>query len=63
MDANLISVKDINDPNLKSIALIAGGNEDIAELITEAAKLVGEEKLRDKSFKLKDIIMSRAGAE
>ena len=64
LDTSLISVKDINDPNLKSIALIAGReNEDIAELVTEAAKLVGEEKLKDKAFKLEDIIMSRAGAE
>jgi chaperonin GroEL (HSP60 family) len=64
LDSKIIPVKDIDDPNLKSIALIAGReNQDIAELVTEAAKLVGEEKLKDKNFKLKDIIMSRAGAE
>ncbi|MDD4570438.1 MAG: TCP-1/cpn60 chaperonin family protein, partial [Tepidanaerobacteraceae bacterium] len=64
LESNLIPVKDINDPSLKSIALIAGReNEDIAELVTEAAKLVGEEKLKDKKYKLKDIIISRASAE
>lgn len=64
LKSKTIPVKDIYDPNLKNIALIAGReNRDIAELVTEAAKLVGEEKLRDKNYKLKDIIMSRAGAE
>ncbi|MDI3481154.1 MAG: archaeal chaperonin [Tepidanaerobacteraceae bacterium] len=61
---NIIPVKDINDPALKSVALIAGReHEDIAELVTRAAKLIGEEKLKEKNFKLKDIVMSRAGAE
>jgi chaperonin GroEL (HSP60 family) len=64
LKSKIIAVKDMDDPNLKNIALIAGReNRDIAELVTEAAKLVGEEKLKDKNFKLKDIIMSRAGAE
>lgn len=57
-------VKSIDDPMLKSIALIAGReHEDIAELVTKAAKLMTEDKLKEKGFKLKDIIMSRAGAE
>ena len=64
LSANIIPVRDINDPALKNIALIAGReHEDIAELVTKAAKLIGEEKLREKNFKLKDIVMSRAGAE
>ena len=43
LKSNLIPVKDINDPNLKNVALIAGrDNDDIADLVTEAAKLVGE---------------------
>ncbi|MGI6425299.1 MAG: TCP-1/cpn60 chaperonin family protein [Tepidanaerobacteraceae bacterium] len=64
LKSNLIPVKDINDPNLKNVALIAGrDNDDIADLVTEAAKLVGEKKLKDKTFKLKDIIISMAGAE
>lgn len=64
LKAKIIPIKDINDPALKNIALIAGReHEDIAELVTKAAKLIGEEKLREKNFKLKDIIISRAGAE
>lgn len=60
---HVIPVKDVNDPALKSVALIAGReHEDIAELVTQAARIIGEEKLRDKNFKLKNIIMSRAGA-
>ncbi len=61
---HVISVKGIHDPSLKNVALIAGReHEDIAELITEAAKIVSEEKLKNKKFKLKDIIISRAGAD
>ncbi|NLU10533.1 MAG: chaperonin [Tepidanaerobacter acetatoxydans] len=64
LESNAIPITGIDDINLKNIALIAGReNEDIAELVTKAAKLVGEEKLKDKNFKLKDIIMARAGAE
>lgn len=64
LDSQRIPVKNINDPILKDIALIAGReHEDIAELVTKAAKLMTEEKLREKGFKLKDIIKSRAGAE
>lgn len=64
LNSKKIPVKDIDDPILKDIALIAGReHEDIAELVTKAAKLMSEEKLKEKGFKLKDIIMSRAGAE
>ncbi|HQE05219.1 MAG: TCP-1/cpn60 chaperonin family protein [Tepidanaerobacteraceae bacterium] len=64
LNANVIPVNGIDDPNLKNVALIAGReNQDIAELVTDAAKLIGEEKLKDKNFKFKDIIISRAGAE
>lgn len=64
LNANVIPVKGIDDPNLKNVALIAGReNQDIADLVTNAAKLIGEEKLKDKNFKFKDIIISRAGAE
>lgn len=57
-------IKDINDAALKSIALIAGReHEDIATLVTEAAKLVTREKLEEKGFKLKDIVKSKTGAQ
>jgi len=64
LEANTVPVKGIDDPILKSAALIAGReNDDIAELVTQSAKLIGEEKLKDNTFKLRDIIMSRAGAK
>ncbi|WP_422444118.1 TCP-1/cpn60 chaperonin family protein [Thermoanaerobacterium sp. DL9XJH110] len=64
LESKIIPVKDINDPALKSVALIAGReHEDIAELVTQAAKLIGEEKLKEKNFKLKNTVMARAGAE
>lgn len=40
-------VEGINDPVLKDIALIAGReHEDIAHLVVEAARLIGEESLK-----------------
>lgn len=57
-------VHDINDPVLRQVALIAGrGHEDIADLVTEAARLTGEEKLKDGTFKLADAVVAKEGAE
>lgn len=54
---------DINDPVLQSVARIAGReHEDIAELVVEAARLIGIEKLSEKNFKLSDIITAQEGA-
>lgn len=62
--AKSVPVKGIDDPVLKDIAYIAGReHEDIAQLVTQAAKLIGEEKLKEKNFKLRDIVMAREGAE
>ncbi|MCG0274766.1 MAG: TCP-1/cpn60 chaperonin family protein [Thermosediminibacteraceae bacterium] len=59
-----IPIKGVDDPALKDIAYIAGReHEDIAELVTQAARLIGEEKLKEKNFKLRDIVMAREGAE
>jgi len=64
MKSKAIPVKGINDENLRKIAFIAGReHDDIADLVTEAAKLIGEEKLKEKNFKLRDIIIAKAGAE
>lgn len=64
LKSNIKPVKDIKDPALKSVALIAGReHEDIAELVTQAAELIGEEKLKENIFKLKDTIIARARAE
>jgi len=59
-----IPASGIDDPALKKIALIAGReHEDIAELVFEAGKLIGHEKLSEENFKLKDVIISRVGAD
>ena len=57
-------IHDIHDPILHNIAMIAGREyKDIAELVIEAAGLIGIEKLCENSFKLSEIIMSQEGAE
>ena len=56
-------VNTIDDPILRSIAMIAGReHEDIAGLVVEAARLIGVEKLHENNFKLADIIIAREGA-
>jgi len=58
------NVEEINDPVLKKIALSAGReHDDIAELVVKAAQLIGEDKIKDESFKLSDTIIAQAGAE
>lgn len=57
-------VDDISDPVLRSIAMIAGREyEDIADLVVEAARLIGTEKLCENNFKLSEIITAEEGAE
>lgn len=57
-------VKGIKDNVLMQIALVAGReHEDIAQLVVSAAGLIGPEKLKEKSFKLADTVVSREGAE
>lgn len=55
---------DINDSALRQVALIAGrGYEDLADLVIEAIKLIGAEKLKDPAFKLADTIVAREAVE
>lgn len=57
-------IKDVSDPILHSIAMIAGREyEDIADLVVNAARLIGFEKLCEPNFKLSDIIMAEEGAD
>lgn len=57
-------IKDVNDPVLRKIAMIAGREyEDIADLVVKASHLIGFEKLCEPKFKLADIIMSEEGAD
>ncbi|WP_378953760.1 TCP-1/cpn60 chaperonin family protein [Pelosinus sp. sgz500959] len=57
-------IKDVSDPILHRIAMIAGREyEDIADLVVNAARLIGFEKLCEQNFKLSDIIMAEEGAD
>ncbi|BBB92774.1 MAG TPA: TCP-1/cpn60 chaperonin family protein [Methylomusa anaerophila] len=57
-------VNDIDDPILRRIAMIAGReHEDIADLVVEAARLIGVGKLSENTFKLSEIITAEAGAD
>ena len=57
-------VSGLDDPLLRQAAFIAGReNADVADLVTRAAKLVGEEKLKDPGFRLADAIVAKEGAE
>jgi chaperonin GroEL (HSP60 family) len=57
-------IKDIDDPVLQNIAMIAGReHRDIAELVVSAARLIGLEKLSEPNFKLSDIITAEEGAD
>lgn len=58
------SVTNVSDPILHNIAMIAGREyEDIANLVVNAARLIGYEKLCEPNFKLSDIIMAEDGAD
>lgn len=57
-------IKDLDDPAVRQVALVAGrGHEDIADLVVQAARLIGKEKLADPSFKFADTVVAREGAE
>jgi chaperonin GroEL (HSP60 family) len=57
-------VERIDDPVLERIAYIAGReNKDIAELTVKAARLVGEETIRDDNYRLADTIIAQEGAD
>ncbi|MCR6544945.1 TCP-1/cpn60 chaperonin family protein [Dehalobacterium formicoaceticum] len=58
------NITDVHDPVLKQVALVAGReHEDIAQLVVQAAVLIGKEKLLEPGFKLADTICSTLGAE
>jgi len=58
------AIEDIRDPMVKQVALIAGrGHQDIADLVVQAAEMVGREKIMDRAFRLADTVVSEEGAE
>ncbi|HOV79694.1 MAG TPA: TCP-1/cpn60 chaperonin family protein [Bacillota bacterium] len=57
-------VKGLDDPVTRQVALVAGRDHgDIADLVVQAAVLIGEEKLKDRSFKFSDTIVAEEGAD
>ncbi len=59
-----VKVKGLEDPLLRKAALIAGrGDEKITDAVIGLAKSIGDEKLRDKSFRLSDRIIYQVGME
>lgn len=64
MKAKARPVDDVSDPLLRQVALVAGReHQDIADLVVEAARLIGREKLNEQSFKFSDTVMAEEGAE
>ncbi|MCQ2559868.1 MAG: TCP-1/cpn60 chaperonin family protein, partial [Clostridia bacterium] len=63
LDSQKLVLKDLQDPLLHQVALVAGReHEDIAALIIEAAALIGWERLQDRNFKLADTITALENA-
>jgi chaperonin GroEL (HSP60 family) len=59
-----LAVSGTADPLMKRVALIAGReHEDIADLVSTAANMIGKEKLLDPTFKLSDTVMAKEGAD
>ncbi|MFZ5946025.1 MAG: TCP-1/cpn60 chaperonin family protein [Bacillota bacterium] len=59
-----LQISGLEDPILYKIALIAGReHEDIAQLVVEAAQIIGREKLTDPSYKLSETIRAIEGAD
>lgn len=57
-------IEDLHSPVLRQIALIAGREHtDIADLVVEAARLIGREKLAEPAFRLSETVTAEEGAE
>jgi chaperonin GroEL (HSP60 family) len=64
MRSEACPVKSLNDPVIRQVALVAGrSHEDIADLVVQAAVLIGHEKLNDPTFKFSEAIVAEEGAE
>ncbi|HHY11453.1 MAG TPA: chaperonin, partial [Firmicutes bacterium] len=64
IESRAVKLQGVDDPLLNKVALIAGrGNNDIAELVVSATKMVGQDKLLDNRFKFSEIIIAKEGAD
>jgi hypothetical protein len=56
-------VNGLQDPFVRQVALVSGrGHEDIADLVQQAAVLIGEDKLKDHAFKFSDTVVAEEAA-
>ncbi len=54
----------LDDPLIRQSALVAGrDHDDIADLVVQAALLIGKEKLKDSSFRFADTVVAEEGAK
>jgi chaperonin GroEL (HSP60 family) len=64
LDKRARHFKELKDAKLSNIARVAGrDNADIADLVVQAARLIGREKLLEATYKLSDIIVAEENAE
>jgi chaperonin GroEL (HSP60 family) len=64
IEAHSLLIESLSDERLYSIASVAGrGQQDLAGLIVEGARLIGKDKLMDPEFKLADMIVAREATE
>lgn len=64
LEAQARPLSSLEGDRLLQIAMVAGReHRDIAELIVEAARLIGEEKLKESSFRLAETISARSNIE
>ena len=62
--ASSLEIECLDDQRLVDIAVIAGrGQQDLAGLVVEGARLVGRDKLLDPDFKLADAVIAREGTQ
>lgn len=58
-----VKISDVDDPNAYKVALVAGrGCHDIAAGVCELARLIGPEKVSDRTFRLSDRLIAEVGA-
>lgn len=64
IESSAKKVSGFDDQLLWQAAYVAAReSSDIADLVTQAAKMVGDEKINDPGFRLADIIVAKEGAE
>lgn len=64
MQARARPVSGTGDPVLRQVALVAGrGHHDIADLVVEAAHLIGRKEIIDPDFKFSDTVVAEEGTD